>query len=45
MSVDGDSGGVFLGQREIVIERPVREVNEIDRRGFMFANSLGGPAS
>lgn len=31
ISVDGDSGGVFLGQREIITERPVTELDEVDR--------------
>jgi pyruvate,orthophosphate dikinase len=31
ISVDGDSGGVFLGQREIVTERPAAELDEVER--------------
>ncbi|MBZ5606632.1 MAG: pyruvate, phosphate dikinase [Acidobacteriia bacterium] len=31
ISVDGDSGGVFLGQREIITERPTTELDEVDR--------------
>ena len=31
ISVDGDSGGVFLGQREIITERPAKELDEVGR--------------
>jgi pyruvate,orthophosphate dikinase len=31
ISIDGDSGGVFLGQREIVTERPDAELDEVER--------------
>lgn len=31
ISVDGDTGGVFLGQREIITERPATELDEVDR--------------
>lgn len=30
ISIDGDSGGVFLGQREIVNERPDAELDEVE---------------
>jgi pyruvate,orthophosphate dikinase len=31
ISMDGDSGGVFLGQREIITERPSAELDEVER--------------
>ena len=31
LSVDGDSGNVFLGQREIITERPLTELDEVER--------------
>jgi pyruvate,orthophosphate dikinase len=31
VSVDGDSGGVYLGRREIIVERPDAELAEIER--------------
>jgi len=31
ISVDGDNGRVFLGQREIISERPTAELDEVDR--------------
>jgi pyruvate,orthophosphate dikinase len=31
VSVDGDSGGIYLGQHEIIVERPDAELTEIER--------------
>jgi pyruvate,orthophosphate dikinase len=31
VSVDGDSGGVYLGRREIIVERPDADLAEIER--------------
>jgi pyruvate,orthophosphate dikinase len=31
VSVDGDSGGIYLGRREIIVERPDAELAEIER--------------
>jgi pyruvate,orthophosphate dikinase len=31
VSVDGDSGGIYLGQHEIIVERPDAELAEIER--------------
>jgi pyruvate,orthophosphate dikinase len=31
INVDGDGGGVYLGRREIIVERPEAELAEIEQ--------------